>query len=106
MQVRTEFALVSDWRSKFPKGQFGINARLIYDRRDSAPFLYGLASDPESVRVTEAAQLITAMLEIRIQRGTLFYQYRNLTGGQYEQIRGITMPPAVQMYGLRWEFWN
>jgi cation transport ATPase len=19
---------------------------------------------------------------------------------------GITMPPAVQMYGVRWEFWN
>lgn len=106
MQVRTELAMVSDWRRKFPKGEFGINARLIYDRRDAAPFLYGPATDPENVRVTEAAQVITAMLEIRIQRGTLFYQYRNLTGGQYEQIRGITMPPAVQMYGLRWEFWN
>jgi len=106
LQVRTELALISDWRRRFPKGEFGINARLIYDRRASTPFLYGVDTDPENIRVAEVAQVITALLEIRIQRGTLFYQYRNLTGGQYEQIRGITMPPAVQMYGLRWEFWN
>jgi hypothetical protein len=58
------------------------------------------------VKVTERAQVVSALLELRLQQGTLFYQYRNLTGGDYEQIPGITMPPAVQVYGIRWEFWN
>ncbi len=104
-QIRTELALVSEWRRMFPKGQFGFNARLILDRRSGVPFYYGPDADPVKW-TTEPASVVTGLVEIRIQRGTLFYQYRNLTGGQYEQIRGITMPPAVQMYGVRWEFSN
>ena len=104
-QFRTELALVSEWRRKFPKGQFGFNARLILDSRSGVPFDYGPDEDPVKW-ITEPAIVATGLLEIRIQRGTLFYQYRNLTGGQYEQIRGITMPPAVQLYGMRWQFFN
>jgi hypothetical protein len=105
-QVRAELALVSDWRSRFPKGEFSVNARLAYDLRDPVPFYYGQSGGEAVTRVTERAQVVTGLLELRLQRGTLFYQYRNLTGGDYEQIPGITMPPAVQMYGIRWEFWN
>lgn len=105
-QVRAELALVSDWRSQFPKGEFSVNARLAYDLRDPVPFYYGRSGADIVARVTERAQVVTALLELRLQRGTLFYQYRNLTGGDYEQIPGITMPPAVQLYGIRWEFWN
>lgn len=104
-QVHAELAVVTDWRKRFPKGEFGLNTRLIYDRRDGVPFYYLVGTEGET-RVTEVAQVITGLLEIRIQQATLFYQYRNLTGGAYEQIRGITMPPAVQMYGMRWTFFN
>lgn len=104
--VRAEVAVVSEWRRKFPKGEFGFNLRLVFDRRGPVPFSYGEDADKPVLQVSELAQVVTSHLEIRIQRATLFYQYRNLTGGQYEQIRGITMPPAVQMYGVRWEFWN
>lgn len=108
MQIRAEVNLISDWLSRFPSGEFGISARLSYEFRDRTPFFYGAdaAGEHLDIRITETAQVATAHLEIRIQRGTLFYQFRNLSGGQYEQIRGITMPPAVQMYGMRWEFWN
>jgi TonB-dependent Receptor Plug Domain len=108
LHVRTEIALISDWRRKFPRGEFSINVRLWHELRDGVPFLYGTAagSGTPDVRITERANVVTGLLELRIQRVTLFYQYRNLTGGAYEQIRGITMPPAVQMYGVRWEFWN
>lgn len=108
LQVRTEIALISDWRRKFPRGEFSINARIWHELRDGVPFFYGTAAgnDAPDVRITERANVVTGLLELRIQRGTLFYQYRNLTGGAYEQIRGITMPPAVQLYGVRWEFWN
>ena len=105
-QARAELSVVTDWRSRFPKGEFGLNFRLAYDYRSGVPFYYGQKGAEVDLRVTETAQVATGVLEIRIQRGTLFYQYRNLSGGSYEQIRGITMPPAVQVYGLRWEFWN
>ncbi len=108
MHVRTEVALISDWRRRFPRGEFSINARIWHELRGGVPFFYGTAvgkSTPD-VRMTERANVMTGLLELRIQRATLFYQYRNLTGGAYEQIRGITMPPAVQIYGVRWEFWN
>ena len=108
LHVRTEIALISDWRRRFPRGEFSINVRLWHELRDGVPFFYGTASGSGTpdVRITERANVVTGLLELRIQRATLFYQYRNLTGGAYEQIRGITMPPAVQMYGVRWEFWN
>jgi len=105
-QARAELTVISDWRRRFPKGEFGLNFRLGYDYRSGVPFYYGEKNKEIDLRVTEQAHVATALLEIRIQRGTLFYQYRNLSGGSYEQIRGITMPPAVQVYGLRWEFWN
>jgi hypothetical protein len=85
-----------------------VNARLWHELRNGVPFLYSAMSGGSSpdIRITERANVVTGLLELRIQRATLFYQYRNLTGGAYEQIRGITMPPAVQLYGVRWEFWN
>lgn len=108
MHVRTEVALISDWRRRFPRGEFSINARIWHELRGGVPFFYGTAAGKGTpdVRMTERANVMTGLLELRLQRATLFYQYRNLTGGAYEQIRGITMPPAVQIYGVRWEFWN
>jgi len=107
MQVRTEVAMVSNWLRQFPKGEFGINLRLAHELRDPVPFFYGTGSDgAQDIRLTARAQVVIGTLELRIQRATLFYQYRNLTGGDYEQIPGITMPPGLQVYGVRWEFWN
>jgi len=105
--VRTELALVSDWRTRFPKGQFTFNARLTYDMRDGVPFYYGIKPDKTfDIRTSVPANVLSGLVEIRIQRATLFYVYRNLTGGDYEQIPGLTMPSSVQMYGVRWEFAN
>ncbi len=105
LSVRTEVALVSSWLSRFPKGQFSINARVSHELRDPVPFFW-TEGKTQIQRTTESSQLVTGLLEIRIQSATIFYQYRNITGRAYEQIPGLTMPPAVQMYGMRWEFWN
>jgi hypothetical protein len=105
LDVRTELSLVSNWLSQFPKGQFGINLRFAHEFRDPVPFFWSANGKTEQ-RVAQASQVVTGLLEIRIQSATLFYQYRNLTGQAYEQIPGIVMPRAVQTYGVRWEFWN
>ena len=106
LQVHTELRLASQWLSKFPKGEFSIDARLRHELRDPVSFFYGAQGEIDDVRSTERTQLVHASLEIRIQQATLFYQYRNLTGTSYSQLPGIIMPPAVQLYGVRWEFWN
>jgi hypothetical protein len=105
--LRSELALASEWRSRFPKGEFGFDARAIYELREPVRFLYGLggAGGPD-VRFTERTQTVHASVEIRIQRARLFYLYRNLTGADYEQVPRILMPKIVQTYGVRWEFWN
>lgn len=105
LDVRSELSLQTNWLSRFPKGEFGFHLSVMHESRDPIPF-YWPSSGTTTSRVAEMSQVVTGLLEIRIQSATLFYQYRNLTGQAYEQIPGHTMPPAVQMYGVRWEFWN
>ncbi|MEQ1690917.1 MAG: Plug domain-containing protein [Gemmatimonas sp.] len=105
MSVRSELVLFSNWLTRFPKGQFTINARVSHELRGKVPF-YWTDADGATQRDALNSQVVTGLLEIRIQSATIFYQYRNMTGQAYEQIPGLTMPPAVQMYGVRWEFWN
>ncbi len=104
--LRAELALVTGWLSRFPKGEFGFDTRLLYELRDPVPFFYGSEGGAPVVRLTERTQTLHASVEIRIQQARIFYQYRNLTGGDYEQVPRILMPPIVQLYGVRWEFWN
>jgi hypothetical protein len=105
LSVRSEVALRTNWLKQFPKGQFSINARFMHEVRDPVPFAWTTAG-AKTARIAQSYQLLTGLLELRIQNATLFYQYRNMTGTDYEQIPGILMPPAVQMYGVRWEFSN
>ncbi|MEO7521726.1 MAG: Plug domain-containing protein [Gemmatimonas sp.] len=109
LHVRSEVALISNWLRKFPKGQFGIDARMTFELRNRVPFLFGadsLDAELPDVRYTERVLLATGQLQIRIQRASIFYLYRNLSGSAYEQVPGLTLPPAVQMYCVRWEFFN
>lgn len=108
LRVRTELALISEWRRKFPKGQFGVDARVTHELRDRVPFFFaaGTLTDPADIRFAERYSMFTGQLQLRLQRASLFYVYRNLTGNAYEQIPGLTLPPALQMYGMRWEFFN
>ncbi len=105
--ARASFILQSDWLSRFPKGHFSINARFTHEYRGAVSFVDPLAANPaEARRETEPYNLGSALLEIRILRATIFYQFRNVYGGQYEQVPGVTMPPPFQLYGVRWEWFN
>ncbi len=105
--ARASFILQSEWRSRFPKGQFSINARLINEYRSAVSFLDPLAASPgEQRRETAPYNFGMALLEIRILNATIFYQFRNVYGAQYEQVPGVTMPPPFQLYGVRWQWFN
>ena len=100
-QARSEVYLVSNWLSRFPSGNFGIKVSATGDYRSSVAF--PLAS---GVRKTNAAGILSALVEIRILRGVVTYQVRNLAGYQYQIVPDFYMPRAISLYGLRWEFWN
>ncbi len=106
-QLRASVVLQSEWRSKFPKGDFGINLRFTHEQRGSTLFIDPDAiGQPELFRTLDAYNYGSALLEIRIIRATLFYQFRNVYGGTYAQVPGVVMPPPFQIYGIRWEWFN
>jgi hypothetical protein len=105
--ARVALILQSEWRSRFPKGHFGINARLTHEYRSEVAFVDpGGLGTANPFRLVEGSNLGIALLEIRIQNATLFYQFRNVYGSQYAQVPGVPMPPPFQMYGVRWSWFN
>lgn len=105
--LRASVILQSEWRSRFPKGDFGINVRFTHEQRGSTLFIDpDELGAPELFRTLDAYKYGSALLEIRIIRATLFYQFRNVYGGTYAQVPGVAMPPPFQIYGIRWEWFN
>jgi len=106
-QLRASFILQSEWRNRFPKGHFSINARLIHEYRSGVAFLEpDLQGTVNAFRQTQPYNFGIAMLEIRILRATMFYQFRNVYGSAYTQVPGVPMPPPFQIYGVRWDWFN
>lgn len=105
--LRASFILQSDWLTRFPRGDFSVNARFTHEYRGSVAF-----PDPSQeagadlLRRTDASNVASVLVEIRIIKATLFYQFRNLYGTAYAQVPGVPMPPPFQMYGVRWEWFN
>lgn len=81
---------------------FFLTAAITHDHRGNF-----LAPDGAggTLRADGANQLGT-LLDIRIGTAHIFWYNRNFTGTIYETVPGYTMPRLVQMYGIRWEFWN
>ncbi|MEP6780588.1 MAG: hypothetical protein ABJC26_11910, partial [Gemmatimonadaceae bacterium] len=107
--MRGDLGLQSNWLSHFPKGQFSINTHLIYELREPISFLYPSASDTATtptIVTSQRTKVLTMLLELRIQRAVIFYQFHNMTGQAYEYVPGIVMPRQNQFYGVRWEFSN
>ena len=105
--TRTDLSLVTNWLSRFPKGEFGVNLHVIHELRDPITFRYTNETTKKDVITTSLrTQIYTTLFEIRIQRAVIFYHFHNMTGQAYELFPGIVMPRQVQMYGVRWDFWN
>ncbi len=55
---------------------------------------------------TPGAGIISTLLEIKISSAVIFWQYRNPVGAIYSTYPGYVMPRLVNIYGMRWQFWN
>jgi hypothetical protein len=100
-QSRSEINFASSFLNRFPKGDFGVRAAAIYEYRGHTDFPFAVGDIP-----TAASKTISGMLEIRIMRGVVSYQQRNILAYQYQIIPGFEMPRVLAIYGVRWEFWN
>jgi len=100
-QTRSEVNLITSWLSRFPSGNFGLKAVFVFDHR--SPVEFPLANGS---RIAVSSGIASALLEIRIMRGVISYQVRNLVGRNHQIVPDFFMPRAINIYGVRWEFWN
>jgi hypothetical protein len=99
--TRTEINLITSWLSRFPSGNFGIHAALIHEYRGVTRFPVA-----GGVRTTATSNTFTGLLEIRILRGIVSYQVRNFAGELHQIVPDFYMHRVLNLYGVRWEFWN
>jgi hypothetical protein len=114
-QGRFELGVATNWLNRFPSGNLGIHFALIDEYRSRTQFRLDPESTSgsltalcgaESARCAPPSNMLSVLLEIRIQKGTLWYQLRNALNREYALVPGFTMPRPINVYGVRWEFWN
>lgn len=99
--VRARVGVDTDWRSRFPHGDFTLRASLLVEHMGGVL----IPRAPESI-ILPAASPMSSMVEIRVKTATITWQFRNLLGAQYQTVPGFDMPARTNLYGVRWRFTN
>jgi hypothetical protein len=101
-QARGELSLETSLLKKFPRHDFHIKASGVMEYSTAVPF----PTTSGTPQLSTGAVVLSSLLEIRILQGTITWQLRNLLGYPYNLVPGYIMPRAVNIYGIRWDFWN
>ncbi len=101
-QTRSDVFIRTTLPRRFPSGNFGFRSSVRHDYRSPVYF----PRRDGSLGRTNTSRVLTGLLEIRIVNAILFFQTRNFLRDEYELVPGYQMPRQVQLYGVRWEFWN
>lgn len=101
--VRSRLWFESWFLERFPRKNFHLSAALSNEYRTAAYLplgtnLYG--------QVSRGVNIWGSLVEIRIGTAVISWQYRNMAGTPYETVPGYVMPRLMNVYGVRWEFWN
>jgi hypothetical protein len=100
-QARAEVFLNTRWLRRFPSGTFGLKLSAIHEYRSEVRF-----PTAEGFRETQPSSITSALVEIRILRGVATYQARNIFAKTWQITPDFFMHRTINIYGLRWEFWN
>lgn len=100
-QAHGELSLATEWLKRFPRHTFGIRAWGGLDYRSPTPF-------PTTVGTiqTQVQESLSAGLEIRVLQATAFWNIQNMNGWPYDLVPNYLMPRTLNIYGVRWAFWN
>ncbi len=101
--TRSQLYIDTQWKSAVPSGSLNILAAVTHEYRSRTFFPVAAPGIPESSDVYRTWGLL---LEVRILRAVLSYQFRNILGYPYEQVPGYLMPRQTNFYGVRWGFVN
>lgn len=102
-QTRSQLYIDTQWRSAVPSGNLNILAAVTHEYRGRTVFPVVAPGLPQ---VSSVYRTWGFLLEIRILRAVLSYQFRNIVGLPYEQVPGYQMPRQTNFYGVRWNFVN
>lgn len=108
LQGRAEVFLETRWLGRFPSGHFGFLGSIAYLYRSATLFPSAPAGGgPLTTQRLGDQHVGVARLEIRLLDATLFYQSQfGLYPTNTATLPGYLLPPQLQLYGVRWQFWN
>lgn len=102
-QARARLWFESSFLHRFPRNNFHVMASGTFDYSTT---MYVPSGTNPTGQSTPGAGIISTLLEIRISTAFIFWEYRNPVGAIYSTYPGYVMPRLVNMYGMRWQFWN
>ena len=101
-QVRARIWFESAFLGTFPRNTFHLLAAGTFESRST---LVVPGTDPAGQRAVPWSSM-GSLLEIRIGSAVISWETRNMLAQNYETYPGYLMPRLVNLYGVRWEFWN
>ncbi|MEO7965051.1 MAG: hypothetical protein ABIT38_14195, partial [Gemmatimonadaceae bacterium] len=101
-QTRSQLYANTAWLSRFPSRNFNILFAVTHEYRTAAYF----PIDGEAPLRASQYRTLDLFLEIRLLQATLTYQFRNLLNANFTEVPGYAMHRPVQIYGVRWQFFN
>ncbi len=101
-EAHADLRFYTEWLSRFPTRNFSFLFQPGLDYRSAAPFPQTSGTD----RFAYSSRVVSLLVELRILRGVLSFQRRNVLGVVYDQVPGYLMPRPVNVYGVRWYFFN
>ena len=100
-QARSELNLNTRWLRRFPSGTFGLKLAAIHEYRGDVRFPVA-----DGFREAASSNMTSGIVEIRILSGVASYQARNIFARNWQIFPGYFMHRTINIYGIRWEFWN
>lgn len=101
-QAHLQLEFATQWLKKFPSGNFSFRVIPMFDFRSKIYF----PTAEGDVQNAASSKVISLLAEIRILRGEITYQRRNTNLILYNQVPGYLMPRGLNLYGVRWYFFN
>ena len=102
-ELRTTLKFSSGFLGRFPRNNFHLLVAGTHEYRGS----YFVPTDSTFLTKPQSGySVIGGLLEVRIGEATITYQVRNPVGVVYASYPGYVMPRIVNLYGVRWAFWN
>jgi hypothetical protein len=101
-ELRARLYLDTEWRRRFPSGNFHIHAGLSYESRGDARF----PGAGGQALIAPSHTTVSSLIEIRILSVVISWQNRNIRGLEQGEVPGLPLPRRLNVYGARWVLWN